>query len=253
MLRRSLLLNNQTGSRGYPGNHFINHMFRILFLLIVCSLPLILTGQDWVHIYGVGQSTQGNYVIEDYDEGYDILGMIGNYKYAWILKTDINGETLWDKRFGNAQLQVGTSNIERTEDDGYIFCGTWTKFNPSWDAFIIKLNACAEVEWCKTLITPTNYDMGMRVKPTPDGDFALLGAYFSTDPISNTSLFKFNSAGELIWHQFYPLDSLYYDDQPTDLIIDEDGYLIVTRRYYPDPSQTGGGTLRSNYHRFSRH
>ncbi len=78
------------------------------------------------------------------------------------------------------------------------------KVNPTWYPFVIKLNACAEVEWGKTLITPTNYDMGLRGKLTPEGDYILLGGYFPTDPISNVSLFKFNSSGDLIWHQFYP-------------------------------------------------
>ncbi len=222
-------------------------MLRILIFVILIFVSIYSVSQDWVRIYGEGQSALCRDVIEDYDKGYDILGMIGNYKYAWLLKTDINGDTLWDKRFGNAQLQVGTSNVEKSDDGGYIFCGTWTKFNLSFDAFIMKLNSCAEVEWCKTLITPTNYDMGIRGKVTPEGDYILLGAYFKTEPYSNTSLFKFNSSGDLIWHQFYPLEYIYYDDQPTDLIMDDDGYLIVTRRYYPDPGSTSPAILRSNF------
>jgi len=222
-------------------------MIRLLILIGFFLTNIYSYSQEWIRIYGQGQSTIASCIIEDYDKGYDILGMISNYKYAWLLKTDINGDTLWEKRFGNAQLQLGAESIDKTYDGGYIFCGSWTKFNTSFDAFLIRLNACAEIEWCKTLITPTNYDMGLKVRSTPQGDFILLGGYFVTDPISNTSLFKFNSDGDLIWHQFYPMDSLYYNDEPMDLIADEDGFLIVTSRYYPDPGQTGGGTLRSNY------
>lgn len=222
-------------------------MQRCLIGILILLFPVMIVGQDWIRIYGEGQSAISRYVIEDYDKGYDILGTIGAYKYLWIQKTDINGEELWEKWFGSGTYQAWACNIERTPDNGYIIGGSWTKFNTSFDAFLIKLNACYEVEWCKTLITPTNYDMGIKMKPTAEGDFILLGAYFATDPISNTSLFKLNADGELIWHQYYPLDSLYYDDQPTDLLVDSDGYLIVTRRYYPDPGQSGGGILRSNY------
>ena len=182
-------------------------------------------------------------MIEDYDKGYDILGMINNYKYLWLIKTSVNGNILWDRKIGNGIYTNWAGNIEKTLDGGYIICGTWTKFNPSYDAFIIKLNACAEVEWCKTLITPTNYDMGLRVKPTPEGDYVLLGAYFMTDPISNVSLFKFNPTGDLIWHQFYPMDSIYYDDQPQDLVTD-DGYLISSARYYPDSGTVAPKIIR---------
>lgn len=83
--------------------------------------------QDWIRIYGEGQSALCRDVIEDYDKGYIISGMISNYRFAWILKTDINGQTLWDKRFGTGLYQVWTRNIEKTADGGYIFCGTWTK------------------------------------------------------------------------------------------------------------------------------
>lgn len=66
-------------------------MFRILLPLIVFFLPIYASCQAWIRIYGQGQSTQARWVIEDYDKGYDFVGMIGNYKYGWIQKTDING------------------------------------------------------------------------------------------------------------------------------------------------------------------
>jgi hypothetical protein len=221
-------------------------MVRLISFLGVMLIYTNVNAQDWVRIYGQGLNAVPRHVVSDYDKGFIILGDI-NYKFSWIIKTDVNGIILHNMRLGSGGYTVGSANIERTLDDGYILCGSWTKFNTSFDAFIIKLNSCYEVEWCKTLITPTNYDMGMRVKQTPEGDYLLLGAYFATIPISNTSLFKFNSSGDLIWHQYYPMDSIYYDDQPTDLVIDNNGSLIITRRYFPDPGQTGGGVLRSNY------
>jgi hypothetical protein len=43
------------------------------------------------------------------------------------------------------------------------------------------------------------------------------------------------------------MDSLYYNDLPYDVLIDNDGYLITNGRYYPDPGQTGGGWIRHNF------
>ena len=204
--------------------------------------------QDWVKIYGDGKNANIWYVIETYDHGFifDASFNKSNHTYTWLFKTDVNGNILWEKQFGTEDNSIMSLNIEQSNDNGYILCGTTTKHGSS-DAYAMKLNICGEVEWCNVMITPNNYDLGRKIKQTPEGDYILLCAYFITDPYSNTSLFKFNSSGELIWHQFYPLDSLYYNDQPDDLVMDDDGYLIVTRRYYPDPGQTGGGTLRSNY------
>ncbi len=220
-------------------------MLRVYTILLIILCPSLSVGQAWVKIYGQGQNAVCRYVIDDYDYGFNILGMI-NYKYAWIIKTDVNGDILHNLRLGSGSYTVWSSNIEKTLDNGFIFCGSWTKFNTSFDAFIIKLNSCYEIEWCKTLITPTNYDMGVRVKQTPEGDYLLLGTYFATNPESNTSLFKFNRSGDLIWHQFYPLDSIYYQDQPYDLIVD-DGYLVLTDRYYPDPGTTYPAIIRHHF------
>ncbi len=221
-------------------------MVRVSVFIVAIFLSFHSVCQNWVKIYGQGQNAVARCVISDYDRGFTFVGDL-NYKYSWIFKTDVNGIILHNLKIGSGNYTVWSSNIERTIDNGYILSGTWTKFNSSFDAFIIKLNSCYEIEWCKTLITPTNYDMGVRVKPTPEGDFLLLGGYFSTNPVSNVSLFKFNSSGDLLWHQFYPLDNIDYNDQPYDVIVENDGYLIVTDRYYPDPGTTSPGIIRHHF------
>lgn len=217
----------------------------ISFLLLIAAQNL--TAQDWINYYGQGQNAVSRNIISGYDYGSVIGGMIQNYKYIWIVKVDVNGNILWDKRIGSESNDCGIGNIENTSDGGYILCGSWKMQNPIMDAFIIKLNACAEIDWCKVLDTPDNYDMGFKVKPTQEGDFILMGGYFETEPVSNTSLFKFDAAGNLIWHQFYPLDSVFYQDQPIDLLIENDSYLILTDRYYPDPGTTSPAILRHHF------
>ena len=219
----------------------------IVLLCLFYSVVQNLFCQEWIKYYGQGQNGQCINIINDYDKGFVIGGMVNNYKYLWIVKTDINGNILWNKRLGDGIHDGGLGNIEKTNDNGYILCASWTKNNPSWDAFIIKLNPCGETEWCKALDTPDNYDMGLKVKQTPEGDYLLMGGYFRTNPESNTSLFKFNAGGDLLWHRFYPMDSVFYQDEPTDLLADDDGYLFVTSRYYPDPGSSSPAVIRHHF------
>ncbi len=221
--------------------------FYIIFALVYHFSCQILPAQEWIRFYGQGENAVSYYISDTYDKGAVIGGMINNFKYLWVLKMDVNGNILWDKKIGNGISDGVVRSIEQTHDGGYILCGSWTLINPIKDAFIIKLNACAEIEWCKVLDTPDNYDMGFRVKQTPHGDFVLMGGYFETNPVSNTSLFKFDPQGNLIWHQFYPLDSIFYQDMPYDLLIDNDGYLILTDRYYPDPGSTWPAIVRHHF------
>ncbi|MFZ4705533.1 MAG: T9SS type A sorting domain-containing protein [Bacteroidales bacterium] len=221
-----------------------------LYLLIFLSefFNLDVNGQVWVRTYGNGLNANVYDVTESYDRGFIFAAQINYGAYLWIFKTDINGEILWDKRIGTGQESSFFSpmNIEQTTDNGYIICGSSTKYG-SYDAYLIKINSCAEIEWCKVLETPTNFDEGFRIKQTQDGDFIMLGAYFVTEPYSNISLFKFNRSGSLIWHQFYPIENMDYNDQPYDLLADDDGYIIVTDRYFPDPGTTSPGILRHHF------
>jgi len=228
--------------------YFYYKMIRYVLFIILCFFSFSSICQNWIKVYGNGLNANAYYIIETYDHGYLTAAQIQYGKYTWIFKTDINGNILWDKKIGTGMEQsfLSPMNIEHTQDNGLIIGGSTGKYG-SYDAFIIKLNQCAEIEWCKVLITPTNFDEGFRVKQTPEGDYLLLGGYFNTSPTSNVSLFKFNIAGDLIWQQFYPMDSLYYDDQPVDLLFDHDGYLITASRYYPNPGTTGPAVIRSYF------
>ena len=193
----------------------------------------VLFSQTWIKKYDIGKYAIANSIVEQYDKGYLFGGSIDHSKYAKIYKTDINGNLQWSKSFGNGQYQMVVRDIDKTINGGCVCCLDGTKYNIS-DAYIIKLNSCSEIEWCKVLFTSDSYDLSWRIKQTPEGDFVLLGGYFITNPESNLSLFKFNASGELIWHQFYPFENYYNEDQPIDLLVDYDGYLITSTRYAPD-------------------
>jgi hypothetical protein len=206
----------------------------ILYFILLVVLQSNIVAQDWIKYYGQGQNAECRYILNDYDKGILISGIINGYKYEWIVKTDVNGEILWNKRYGNGNYYCWAGNIEQTADGGKIICGTWQKEDPEFDVFILKLNACAEIEWCKTLYTPGHYELCGKIKVTPEGDYILAANYFETSPSSRTSIFKFNSLGNLIWQQFYPLDSVYYQDDVMDFSVDSSGYLITAFRYAPD-------------------
>ncbi len=216
------------------------------FFICLVVFQINTLAQDWIKYYGQEQNAVCRSIINDYDKGIVIGGMINNYKYSWIIKTDINGNKLWDKRFGNGVYSCGLGNAEKTSDGGYIVCGTWQKEDSDFDVFIIKLTACAEIEWCKTLFTPGHYELCGKIKTTPEGDYILAANYFETNPSSRTSLFKFNSSGNLIWQQFYPLDSVYYQDDVMDFLVDSSGYLITAFRYAPD-SGTNSPIVNRSY------
>ena len=180
---------------------------RFILLIPFFHFSMVLSGQNWIRTYGVGNNAIARTVLERYDKGYIINGSVNSSEYALSFKTDINGNLLWEKYYGDGNSKMTFFNSSKTSDGGLICCGSTTKLGSN-DAFIIKFNVCSEIEWCKLIFTPDNYDLSWRINQTPEGDFLLLGGYFITNPESNLSVFKFNANGELIWHRFYPFESL---------------------------------------------
>ena len=77
----------------------------------------------------------------------NILRNGNSFKYGWLIKTDINGNVLWDKKFGNGIYECYILGIDKTFDGGLIISGGIASIDKMHDPMFIKLNACGEVEW----------------------------------------------------------------------------------------------------------
>ena len=135
--------------------------------------------QEWIRFYG-SENFQcfPHSVSEYYDKGYIMIGNRTDYKYAWLIKTDINGNILWDKKIGDGTYILGNSYLEITSDNGLIITGSWTKYGEQMDAILIKLNTCGEVEWCSDFYTSdVPDDWGFKARQTSDNGYILLGSY----------------------------------------------------------------------------
>ncbi|MCX6281822.1 MAG: T9SS type A sorting domain-containing protein [Bacteroidetes bacterium] len=203
-------------------------------------MSLFSSAQQWMKTYGPGY--WADWVIEYYDKGYVILGTkSGSAGYCWVIKTDINGNMLWNKKIGNGIDVMFGNNIEQTTDNGLIIAGTTSKYGNQQDAYILKLNSCGNLEWCSDIYTPTiPWDLGWRVKPTSDNGYLLLGLYNSPNENLRTNLFKFDALGNLLWHQAYLPDSAAFEDDAQDILVNSSSYYITAVVYYPDPGQGGG-------------
>lgn len=205
----------------------------LFFFLFVITAPLI--AQNWIKYYGYGYQPYSSYCIQQYDKGYILLGDISDYKYGWIIKTDINGNELWDIKIGDGVNATMPANIEQTSDNGFILCGTTSLYNaPHTDPFIMKLNTCGGIEWCKVLIYDTAGDGAIRVKQTLDGGYILSAILYGDIPKNIVHLFKFDGSGELLWHKIYNRDTIVHSEFVRDLYVDQQFFLMTGECYYPN-------------------
>ncbi len=153
----------------------------------------------------------GNSVQQTTDGGYIITGYKGmRPTKIWLIKTDINGDTIWTKTFGGSGGD-GYS-VQQTTDEGFIIAG---KIN--WKAGLVKTDSNGEALWTKTFGVIHN-DSCFSVQQTLDRGYVFTGIIDST-----ARLVKIDSNGVTCWTKSYgTIGSVGYSVKQTT----DEGFII---------------------------
>jgi hypothetical protein len=176
---------------------------RIKVVLFTILLSLSSLAQNWPKIYGDNISVYGRDLLESYDKGYIICGSIDRnaelFKFGWLIKTDVNGNILWDKKFGNYQVENFFLDFDNTDDNGLILAGATAQEDIERDPLFVKVDACGEIEWCKIFLSEgMNHATG--IIHLPNGQFLGMLEYYGGDPQDiRISLVKMDTNGDPIW------------------------------------------------------
>src|ERR1051326_19092 len=161
----------------------------------------------WQKYFGGNSDDYGWYVQQANDGGFVISGFTSSFSGTfdgYFIKTDANGNMLWDKIFGGN----GTDELygfSKTNDGGYIVAGeTTTNSFGNSDIWLIRLDSTGDTLWTKQYGRSTE-DGGNTAIQTADGGFALAGDIHSfTNPgAHNAALLKTDANGNLLWVNVY--------------------------------------------------
>jgi len=98
--------------------------------------------EQWNKTYGGKLEERANSVQQTSDGGFIIAGTTQSddtKSDVWLIKTDINGNELWNKTFGDTEGD-GANSVKQTSDGGFILAGSTNSYGTGkLDAWLIKV------------------------------------------------------------------------------------------------------------------
>lgn len=208
---------------GYSAE-FLNS-FRSIYLLKTTS-----TGEVyWAkHIGGEGHENGTSIVQTDAGEyfigGSSAFNSNGLFDF-YLVKTDINGDTIWTKKYGGSMDEESTS-MRQTSDGGFILAGYTESFgNGLKDIYLIKTNNIGDTLWTKHYGGALD-DVAYSVRQTLDGGYILTG-YSDSSGMAHQNMYvvRTNSVGDTLWTKTYSNDR---SSVGKDIIQTSDGGFAMT-------------------------
>jgi len=165
---------------------------------------------EWNKTYdGGGVNEYARVVIQTSDGGYALAGYSDSsgagWEDFWLVKTDEDGNTQWNKTYGGINYDWGFSVCE-TVDGGYALAGQTYSFGVGLgDFWLVKTDVVGNVEWNMTY-GGSGDECAYSIIQTTDGSYALAGR--TTLSGSDTSywdfwLIKIDSSGNVQWQKTY--------------------------------------------------
>ncbi len=208
--------------------------FKILFLtgvvMLILAVNLSAQGPDtlWTRTYGGEHDDCCYSVIENSNGEYILAGWTRSFgaggKDVYLLKIDVNGDTVWTMTYGGINDDEGRY-VQETSDSGYIIAGCTMLYGEGWDVYLIRTYADGDTIWTKTY-GGANWDVGYSVQETSDGGYIVAGLTESFGARGfDIYLLKVDSLGNTLWTRTH--GDVGWDEGYSVQQISDGGYILV--------------------------
>jgi hypothetical protein len=210
------------------------HSVAILFIVLINAI-LFAQAPDtlWTETFGGSDSDFGNSGQQTTDGGYIITGYTASFGTGsgdvWLIKTDISGDAVWTKTFGEIDKGGSGSSVQQTSDGGYIIIGSINRWGGTW---LIKTDSNGDTLWTKTF-EDSNCVWGNSIQQTSDGGYIITASVTEIPSFTPNDLWliKTDSAGDTLWTKTFGENGISQGGNSVKQTTDG-GYIIAG--YYND-------------------
>ncbi len=188
----------------------------------------------WEKTFGGPDDDQVRKVLQTADGGYLMAGYSNSFGAGWsdiyVVKTDTDGNELWNQTFGGADHDRAHNAIELA-DGSLIIAGYTISFatgqDLSADTWLIKLDAEGNELWNNTMGT-TDTDYPYDLKATDDGGFIVAG-YHVNYGITQRDVYltRVDAEGNDLWFHGYSGADTETTDRSASVYVAPDGNYLV--------------------------
>ena len=206
----------------------------------------------WTHSYGGAETDEGTDIKESPEGDFIITAFTESYgegeREGWLLKTDSEGNLLWDQTFGGSEMDV-LWGVDISPDGGYILAGGTHSFSEGAgeDFWLIKTDTSGNEIWNQTYGVADRTDLGRDVVATLDGYVAVgISDNDQSNPppaSGDAFIIKVDFDGNMVWEQ---LVTGVFRVEGFSISPSQDGGWIVGGTKVQDPSYAAFWVVKAN-------
>jgi len=168
----------------------------------------------WSKTYGDTQVDYFFTVSATSDGGLVAGGSINSSGYgaydgdAWLVKTDVNGNIQWQKKYTDNSNAGSIRSVIQTSDGGFAFVGDQPYTPGLADWLVVKTDANGNIQWKKKFGTGNSDDGIGIVEDNHGGAGLVVSGYNYSSTSYDADLVKFDlTTGNVFWTKTYDLDN----------------------------------------------
>lgn len=157
--------------------------------------------KEWNRTFGGSGAERAYSVRQTSDGGYILTGSTTSFgsggSDAYLVKTDSNGNRLWEKTFGGSGDDLARS-VRQASDGGYILAGTADLSGEGGAVYLVRTDAAGSRQWEKKF-NREYASTGESVWQDGDGGYVVAGDYAAYNQTRRAYLIKTSSSGDKQW------------------------------------------------------